>query len=412
MKSSLTSCLIFVAFLASNHAGAPIGADGVDAEQSIAPSALLTGHLSGENLYERARSGLVLYENPSNPWVQSVSLMAQLQLQYAYGSSRTGKFGTADWPDNLTWGNLEVRRYRLGVRGRLFRDFTFFNLTDLEPNFSNGVYKRFPEAYVTWHHSPAINVSAGKCELKFNREQEYASSRFPVFERTAVGNMLYGGELTGVWINGDQIAGGWQYFLGVYSNDRQDEWPKFESAGSIFLSKIGYDYTSATSLDRALIKVQWLHNTRPGYTNSETNPPSPLYSNAYSLSHEVQAGRLGLTAEILFAEGARGRPNVGAFSTMTTWTFSEKIEFINVLEVAGSRKENGVILPARYESLAPDLGDRRGDSWFSSYAGVNYYLDGHHVKLMTGMKYSHMDGGTKGGDFSGWTWLAGLRMFF
>jgi len=80
--------------------------------------------------------------------------------------------------------------------------------------------------------------------------------------------------------------------------------------------------------------------------------------------------------------------------------------------VAGSLKENGVILPARYEALAPDTGDRRGDSWFSGYVGVNYYLDGHHVKLMTGAKYSHLDGGTAGGDFSGWTWLAGLRIFF
>lgn len=160
------------------------------------------------------------------------------------------------------------------------------------------------------------------------------------------------------------------------------------------------------------MKFQWLHNTRPGYTNSETNPPSPLYSNAFSLSNEIQAGRLGMTAEFLLGEGVRSRPDVLAFSTMTTWSFSEKIELINVLEIAGSRKENGVLVPARYEALAPDLGDRRGDSWFSGYAGVNYYLDGHNLKLMTGAKYSHMAGGTDGGDFSGWTWLAGLRIFF
>lgn len=355
---------------------------------------------------------MVLYEDASDPWVQSVAMMAQLQLQYAYGSSRQGKFGTADWPHDLTWGNVEVRRFRLGLRGRVLGDVTFFSLVDLEPHFSNGFYKRFPEAFMTWHHNPALNISIGKCEVKFNREQEYASSRFPAFERTAVANMLYVGELTGIWINGEKIGNGWEYFLSVYSNDRQDEWPKFKGAGAIFLSKLGYDYTPTTRLDLAKIKFQWLHNTRPGYSNSKTNPPSPPYSNSFSLSNEIKQGRLGLTAEILLGEGARGRPNVAAFSTMTTWEFSKKIELINVTEVAGSRKQNGVILPIRYEALAPGTGDRRGDGWFSSYTGINHYIDSHNVKLMTGVKYGYMNGGTNGGNFNGWTWLAGLRMFF
>ncbi len=437
MKCSLLCALFIAAALANNHARASsaeqwdAGQESIysgdvwdagqeltdsgdvgDTGQEITSSGLLTGRLTGENIYQRACSAMVLYADPSNPWVQSVSLMAQLQIQYAYGSAAQGKFGTQEWPDDLSWGNSEVRRFRLGLRGRLFGDVSFFNLTDLEPDFSNGVYKRIPETFVTWHRSPKFNVAIGKCELKFNREQEYSSTQFPAFERTAVANMLYAGELSGIWIYGDQIDGGWLYFLSVYSNDRQDEWPEFDGAGAIFLSKLGYDYTPATTLDRAVVKFQWLHNTRPGYTNSKTNPPSPLYSNSFSLSNEVQAGKLGFTAELLFGDGAQGRPDVAAFSTMTTWSFSERIELINVTEVAGSRKQNGVILPTRYEALAPDVGDRRGDAWFSSYAGVNYYIDGHNVKLMTGAKYSTMNGGTNGGNFNGWTWLFGLRMFF
>lgn len=411
MKSSLYAIFLLVVACSGNHSFASSGG-GMVADRETTSTGLLVGRLSGDGLYERARSGLVLYQNPSNPWVQSAALMTQLQLQYAYGSSRTGKFGTADMPEDLRWGNVEVRRYRVGMRGRLLGDVSFFNLTDLEPDFSNGVYKRFPETYLTWHHSPVLELSAGKCELKFNREQEYASSQFPVFERTAVGNMLYAGELTGMWVSGDQVADAWEYFMGIYSNDRQDEWPKFAGGGAIFLSKIGYDYTPAIGLDQGIVKFQWLHNTQPGYTNSTTNPPSPLYANAFSLSNEIQAGKLGFTAEVLLADGARGRPDVAALSTMTRWSYSKKIELINVLEVAGSRRENGVILPTRYEALAPDLGDRRGDAWFSGYGGVNYYVDGHSVKLMIGVKYGHMDGGTDGGDFSGWTGLTGLRMFF
>lgn len=31
---------------------------------------------------------------------------------------------------------------------------------------------------------------------------------------------------------------------------------------------------------------------------------------------------------------------------------------------------------------------------------------------MSGVKYSYFDGGPGGGDFSGWSWLAGLRLAF
>jgi phosphate-selective porin OprO/OprP len=364
---------------------------------------------------EKVKSLLEVYRNEENPFVKSVNLMAQLQLQYAYGSANTGKFGTADWPDELRWANLDNRRYRVGLRAGFGGGFSLFNLTDLNPDFSDGVYKRTPEMYLTWTHSEAFAISAGKCELKFNREQEYLSSQFPVFERTALGNMLYGGELTGIWAGGKNLGSGWLYSFGVFSNDRQDEWPRFGGAGAVTVAKIGYNYTSHTPFDSADIRLEWLHNTKPGFKNSSSNPASPLYSNCYSLSNEIKIERLGFTTELLLGEGADTRSDVGAVSTMIRWAFSEKLEFINVLEVAASRDDRGVILPVRYEALSPGLASGAGDRWFSGYAGLNYYIDGHAIKLMTGVKFGHMEGiaNDSGGDtYDGWSWLAGVRLFF
>ena len=39
-------------------------------------------------------------------------------------------------------------------------------------------------------------------------------------------------------------------------------------------------------------------------------------------------------------------------------------------------------------------------------------VDSHNLKLMSGMNYSYLDGGTGGGDFDGWTWLVGVRLAF
>ncbi|RPJ35570.1 MAG: hypothetical protein EHM17_01955 [Verrucomicrobiaceae bacterium] len=393
-----------LAFIVSAHAASTLAVP--DA------SGILVGRLSGKTPYERLMSVPVLYQNEANPWVQQLALVGQLQTQYAYGSDASGKFGTADFPEDCTWGNIEVRRFRLGMKGRLFRKLFFLNLTDLHPDFSPRIYKRTPETYLTWMENKAFNISVGKCELKFDREQEYSSRDFLPFERTALGNMFYGGELTGAWACGEEIAGGWLYYLGAFSNDRQDEWPRFSGGGAMILAKLGYNYTAHTDFDLATVKCQWLHNTEPGYTASTSNPASPLYANCLSLSNEITKGRFGHVTEMMWGDGVMGRPDVCGLSTMTTWSFTEKLQLIHVLELAGSGDENGVILPTRYEALSPGVEDKKGDAYFASYAGLNYYIDGHRLKLMSGVKYSHMDGGPGGGDFNGWTLLTGVRMAF
>ncbi|MFK5923013.1 MAG: hypothetical protein QM496_12610 [Verrucomicrobiota bacterium] len=40
------------------------------------------------------------------------------------------------------------------------------------------------------------------------------------------------------------------------------------------------------------------------------------------------------------------------------------------------------------------------------------YLYGNKLKAMTGLEYAHMDGGSGGGNYSGWTWFNGVRLYF
>lgn len=372
---------------------------------------LLVGKPAEGSELDRIWSVPTLYKNAENPVIQELAVLGQLQTQYAFGSDDSGEFGTQDMPGDLTWGNIEVRRFRLGLKATLFEKLSFLNLTDLNPNFSPGVYKRFPETYFTYSHSDAFHLSAGKTELKFNREQEYSSRDFLPFERTALGNMFYGGELSGLWASGKDIAGGWLYELGLYSNDRVDEWSEF-TGGAMILSKLGYNYTTRTPLDLAEVKFQHLHNTEPGYAESAACLPSPSYSDCISVSNQIAEGPYGLTTEFLWGNGVNGRPDVWGLMAMPTWSISEKLQLITTFEVAGSPDDNGVYLPKRYEALSPGVGDARGDLYFAGYAGLNYYLYGQKLKLMSGVKYSYLEGGPGGGDFDGWTWLAGCRMAF
>lgn len=410
MSALRTSAAVIAVVLA----GPAIAGESTNPSPSPAPSeasGILLGKLAGGAAWDRALSVPVLYKDAGNPWIEELALVGQLQTQYGYGSDDSGNWGSSDMPDENTWGDVEVRRFRLGAKGRLFEKLTFLNLMDLYPDLDPRVYKRTPETYATYEVDETLNISAGKTELKFNREQEYSSKEFLPFERTALGNMFYGGELTGAWICGKNIAGGWLYYIGAYSNDRVDEFSHFDG-GAMLLGKIGYNYTKQTSWDLAEVKFQWLHNTDPGYAASATCLASPLYANCFSLSNQITEGAFGLTVEALWGDGVNGRPDVGGVMAMPTYSFTEKLQLITTIEAARSSNENGIYLPTRYEALAPDLGDKAGDTYFASYAGLNYYVHSHNLKLMSGVKYSYLDGATGGGGFSGWTWLAGVRMAF
>lgn len=353
----------------------------------------------------------VLHRDAQSTLLQEAAVIGQLQTQYAYSDQPDGSCGSADMAESLRWGDVEVRRFRLGFKAKAFGKLSLLYLADLYPDLEPRVYRRMPEAYLTWSESPALQLSAGKTELKFDREQEYSSKEFPLFERTALGNQFYGGELVGLWATGKGIGSGWLYQAGIYQNDREDEWSR-GAGGRIFLGKIGYNYTHATRLDLAELKFQFLHNSEPGFVASPGDLPSPPYSRCFSLSNELVEGPFGLTVEALWGDGEEGRADAGGLSAMPYWFLTEKLQWISLIELATSPQENGVFLPTRYESLAPGAGDAKGDGYFASYTGVNYLLRGHEFKVMAGVKWSHMNGGEGSGDFQGWTWLGGVRMAF
>lgn len=375
---------------------------------NLAPAATypVVDPLPEGSFWARAAGLPRLYQNDDNPWLQEVAVIGQLQVQYAYGSSDCGHYGTGDMPEDLTWGNVEVRRFRLGMKARFLHEFRFFCLMDLEPDLSPRFYKRTPEAYFTWAPDDAFWLSFGKTELKFTREQEISSREILTLERSQLVNMFYGGELVGAWISGKGIAGGWFYELGVYDNVRPDEFSFYEG-GTMLLAKVGCDYTSHTSFDKAMAEFHYLHNTRPGYRTTG-NPSSPWFSDCIALSNEITQDRFFLSTEMYFGAGALDQGDVWGITVMPTYYLTGKLQAVTNFQWAGSNESDGIKQPARYECYAPASGS--GDAYVSGYAGLDYYFHGHMAKVITGVKYSRMTGGDD--DFNGWTLLTGLRMAF
>lgn len=397
----------------------------------VPASGLVTGNTYiGDTTYDKIWSLATLYKDETNPILQEFALQGRAHLQWAEVNESGHHYDIDDMDagandEKYLGDDVEVRRARFGFKSKWYNQYKFEGQFDLDPNFDYdgtgpdilpGFAKQIYDLYVTYAPSDAFNLSIGKTKTKFTREQEISSKEILTFERSLLANALFPGELTGIWVNGKGIADNWLYEFGIYSNERASGFTSLASDnGEIILAKVGYDYSQAVGWDSAVVGLHLMHNTDPGSTSGNGNGStgsrtSPKFSNSISLNNDIVQGRFGLTTEMLWADGDVGQSDVFGISIIPSYFIYDGLQVVARLQYASSSRANGLSLPGRYEAVIP--GDDKGDEYLSGYLGLNYYLYGHKLKLMTGIEYSAMDGNGPSGDFDGYTAFAGMRFFF
>jgi len=400
---------------------------------------LLVGKLVGETPMDQAWSAFNLYKDDTNPILQEFSLQGRFQLQYADGHADTAKgddqhFDISDVPhannDNGIWDDhFEARRARLGFKSKLFQNWKFDGLINVDLDGEdnegdNAFYRDIYDLYLTYAPADTFNMSAGKTKVRFSREQEISSNNILTFERSLLANLLFPGELTGIWTSGKGVQEYWLYELGVYGNDRVREFSEFDG-GAIILGKVGYDYSSQAGLDSAIASFHYMHNTDAAYKPEKnlefSNGTSPSFTDSIALTNDITHGRYGLTTELLYGFGFDGKAeqenapktinqsDVFGITIIPSYFIADGLQVVGRVQLATSSDKNGLSLPSRYESRANNTTEgKNGNTYSSAYLGLNYYIHGHKLKLMNGVEYSHLGGG----DYDGYTFLSGLRFSF
>ena len=421
----------------------------VDTNVASAPSTatgLLVGKFPGETAYDKIWSAFTLYKDENNQVLQEFSLQGRLQVQSIYGESNDDSFNTSDYKDagndENVWGNdIEARRARLGFKSKWFQNWKLEGQINVDNDGQdnsgdNTFYKDLYDLYVTYAPSDALNISAGKTKVKFGREQEISSKEILTIERSLISNTLFPGELTGAWVSGKGIQEHWLYELGIYGSDRVREFSSLDQ-GAVVLGKIGYDYSAQAGLDTAVASFHYMHNSKPGFADlkDEAYSPgtSPDFTDSIALTNDITSGRFGLTTELLYGFGFEGtedrynkdkygpqtinQSDVTALSIIPSYYIAEGLQLVGRLQVASSSEPDDLRVPSRYERLAIKGHDSKGkvinddeygNTYTSVYAGLNYYLYGHKLKVMTGVEYSMLGGGA----YDGYTLMSGLRMSF
>ncbi|MGL4399347.1 MAG: porin [Luteolibacter sp.] len=361
-------------------------------------------HLSDEELtgpvsLHQSTSGQVwgfpvLYSDPSADFLQEVSLFGRYQGQYWNLDSNRG--------DASDWDN---RRPRIGARFNLLDNFQLSGAINIDPGF-NPVYDSLQSLVLRWSPSDDFSLAVGKMTPRVTREFSVNSAEMLTFERSLLVDNVSPSSATGVRLTLKQDA--WRADLHAFAGDRQDELTEFEG-GALILLKIARDFDDVGPFRDADLYFDYLYNS-----SSEATAGTD-FQHTFSLGGKVDHGAFSLTGDLIYAAGLPGEDDAfGLVILPSVFLIEDKLQFVARYHYAEASGRDGIRLRSRYEREAPLLSDNgRGESYHSAYAGLNYYINGHRLKLMAGVEYSIMnDTFGDGGDFSGWTWLTGIRMYF
>src|SRR5262245_1728824 len=364
--------------------------------QDIEP-ATFWKRIQEKGLYERLWEASRLYENEDNSVLQALSIIGRYNGQY--------------WSVNADHGNAdgwENRRFYVGAEAVLFHDFTVQAQMRFSENF-DPVYDGLYQAFVKWSPNEPITLVAGRLDFLFaGLERSISSTKIATFERGLLVNQLLPGGVVGA--GGKGQSGELSYRAGVFSGSIEQEFTSF--AGG-FGAVAGAGYELPLFYAEGSLHLDYLYNNG----NPSNNALKP-YDHVISLWHQGRTGPFGLGVDLTFGHGLDARPAVFGVTVLPTYVFAtnvvrkgDALQAVLRYQFATSDGDNGLQLQQRYEQEVVPGGS--GNQYQAVYLGLNYLIFGDRFKLMTGAEYSTMlDSAHDGGAFQGWTYCAGVRVYF
>ena len=353
--------------------------------------------LQEKDSLERVWEAFRLYDNQENSVIQALSIIGRYHGQY--------------WSVNADQGDAdgwENRRFYLGAEAVLFHDLTVQAQMKFSEDF-DPAYDGLYQAYVKWSPAEALSLSVGRLDFLYaGLERTISSTKIVTFERGLLVNQLLPREVVGAVAQGK--SGDFTYRAGVLSGSIAEEFTTF--AGGVG-AVAGVGYNLPLFYETGSLHLDYLFNN-----GNPANDALEPYDHVISLWHQGQCGPFGLGVDFTWGHGLHARPAVFSVTLLPTYVFARNVvrkgdafQAVMRYQFAVSDGDNGLQLQQRYEQEV--VPDGFGNRYQAIYVGINYLLYGDRLKLMTGAEYSLMhDSADDGGKFEGWTYLAGVRIYF
>jgi phosphate-selective porin OprO/OprP len=353
---------------------------------------------SAPELFDNIWDAATLYRNPDNPAIQSFALVGRYHGQY--------------WSVDANQGNAdgwENRRIIFGFEAVLSEEFLFQAQMHVNADLSP-VYKGLYVGFLKWTPKQKdIAVSFGRLDYVYaGLERTTSSKKMVTFERGLLVNQLMPGEVFGLYSKTKNGANTVQ--AGLFTGSTKEEFGDFSSGQAITL---GIEHELPLFYDKGSLHLDYLYNDGDR-DNSSFKP----YRNVASLWHQGSKGAYTMGIDFTSGSGGHdGKSSVWGLTLLPTYELSQNLfiggdtlQLALRYQYARSVESNGLLLQKRYEQEVTIGG---GDKYQAFYLGLNYLLNGDKLKLMAGAEYAEMDDPINdGGDYQGWTYFAGLRLYF
>lgn len=356
---------------------------------------------NNETTFEDAWDFADLYENQQGDYLK---LSGRLQLDSAWVNSDQGDYNDTTW-----------RRFRFGFKGKT-GEFTYALEADINLNDSlDESYNRLTDANVAWSLDKNTQLKFLKQSTGFTLDGKTSSKKLLTPQRNNLTNNLWftSEYFTGVSVK-SKLSDDWSYKTGIFSSDGSDE---------ISISDASYFAMFSTSKKLAKNNLWDKGEVSFDYVYNDTHEDGDTrdFSQVISASSKFTQNDWGLLSDISWGKGDLGQSDLFGVVVMPTYQQSEKVQWVARYTYLSSAEDNGVRL-GRYESKVVDehgqssvSGERgeRGDKYQEVYAGVNWFLNGHKLKLQAGLQYAKMDDNANdGGAYEGWNFTVAMRSYW
>jgi phosphate-selective porin OprO/OprP len=339
-----------------------------------------------KTLAERLENLGRLYQNDDHPIMQELWILGRYHGQY-YNA-----VGDAAQQDD--WEN---RRFRIGSQARFFEKMTLH--AQMVSGFDiNPFYNGFTELWSQWAFDDSFALTLGQQKHRFTHDRNVSSRYINTLERSMLLNMFNADYTPAVTASGrsDKFA----YYSGIFSNatspDMWDAFTNYDSGYSLLASGT-WDFNPHLALDESFFNVCYLYSdANPNATNLNR------YKNGLSAAMILTEGPGSLVSEALLGtQSAEG--DAFGFNIQPGYFLTDKLQLATRYQLAFANEENGLLAQRRYERT---IGLNTGEFYQAGYAGFNYYVAGHRIKLVSGLEYANLDGQDV------WTASIALRVFW
>lgn len=350
----------------------------------------------GYSLLDRITMLPSLYSDPDNRLIQEIRLLGRYHWEYGNVSSAQGNYDGAESRRaraGLMIDFLDQFRFRAQVKGTGEQDLFGDNSVE--------------DMWVAWRSdtSDQFTLKLGQFKPLWSYEWGLSSNTMPIIERSQFVQQFAPDRSVG--LSASLERGNWSYGLAGFSGNLDDG--ASADNGAFGVLNIGYDLSdSADGWDVLRWRFDYLYNNDSIQVSSAQS-----YRNALSMSLGGRDGRLHGAVNAMYVDAMNGEGNALGLSLIPGYeVIPDKLELVGRYHYSNSESGNSLLVQSRYESEVPEIGDGRGGNYHSAYIGLNWILH-KHVRFMNGVEYSTMrDGGADGGDFDGWTFFSGLRLWF